>query len=327
MTNRLTDIYNQVLAANDRICSLVVKTPLNHCSILSQMSGAAVYLKCEQLQHTGSFKCRGALSKLTSLIIEKQPGKSSIITASTGNHGLAVAYAAKQLGISATVYLPKSTPSIKQNNVRALGAKVVLINGDGLQAEKEARCFSEKQGQAYISPYNDMAVIAGQGTIGYELYQQMNNIDALFVSVGGGGLISGIAGYLKSINSKTKIIGCWPKNANAMLQCLNAGKIIEIREEPTLSTSTAGGIEENSITFPFCQTLIDDYVCVSEKEISKGIRLMAEHEGWLVEGAAGVALASFMKVSPFYKGLNVAVLLCGRNIGPSQIKEVFCEIQ
>lgn len=296
---------------------------MERSSVLSDMFGAEVYLKCEHLQHTGSFKLRGALNKLITLQQETAGIKLNVIAASTGNHGLAVAYAANRLNIQATIYLPESTSQGKQTAIRALGASIVLVKGDCLQAENEARSHSVASGKPYISPYNDSDIVAGQGTIGLELSQQLTGIDAVFVSVGGGGLISGVAAYLKDINPHTQIIGCWPENASAMLECIKAGRIIEVPEQPTLSSSTAGGLEANSITFPLCQNLIDNYACVSEKEIKHGIKFIAEHDRWLVEGAAGTAVATFLKLGTNYRGKKVVILLCGRNISLDQVKEVF----
>jgi threonine dehydratase len=318
----IAEISSKVLEANHRIASYVVRTPLELCSVLGEMFGAQVYLKCEHLQHTGSFKLRGAVNKLICLKKTTNGSKLNVIAASTGNHGLAVAYAAKLLDIYPTVYLPQSTSSTKQSAIKSLGATVVLVEGDCVKAEIEARSQSEVTGYPYISPYNDIDVIVGQGTIGYEINQQLDDIDAVFVSIGGGGLISGIAAYLKSVNANIRIVGCWPENAPSMLECLQAGKMVQTLEKPTLSTGTAGGVEQDSITFPLCQKLIDDYVCVSEDEIAQGIRLIAEHEHWLVEGAAAVAVSSFMKVGARYHGKKVAIVLCGRNLSLEQLKQV-----
>jgi threonine dehydratase len=190
------------------------------------------------------------------------------------------------------------------------------LHGDNcLDAEKRARQVAESSNRIFISPYNDFEVIAGQGTIGLELARQMDHIDAVFIAVGGGGLLAGIATYLKSIDAKTRIVGCWPENSRVLYECLKAGRIIEFPEEPTISESTAGGVEEGSVTFPLCRKLIDDCVLVSEAEIHQAMRLIAEHERWIIEGSAGVAVAAFIKECGKFIGQDVVIVLCGRNIG------------
>lgn len=322
-SNNIADMSFQIIEAHNRIDPFVVRTPLERCSALGTMFGAQVYLKCEHLQHTGSFKLRGATNKFLRLQNAANGSASEVIAASTGNHGLAVAYAAQKLNAQATIYLPHSTPSTIRGPIESLGATVVLVNGDGLKAEIEARAQSMATGRPYISPYNDIDVIVGQGTAGYEIKQQMDDVDAVFMSVGGGGFISGVAAYLKAVKPDIKIVGCWPENAPAMLESLQAGRIVETLEKPTLSSATAGGLELKSITFPLCQKLIDDYVTVSEEEIADGIKFIGEHERWLVEGAAAVAVAAFMKVGTRFKAKKVAIVLCGRNLSLEQLEHVF----
>ncbi len=320
--DNITDISFQIAEATDRIVPFLVRTALEQCSALSTTSGTQVYLKCEHLQHTGSFKLRGAINKLMRLQKASNGCALEVIAASTGNHGLAVAYAAQKLNAQATIYLPQSTPSTTQAAIQSLGATIVPIKGDGLNAEIAARSRSETTGRPYISPYNDIDVIIGQGTIGYEMHQQMKDIDAVFMSVGGGGFISGVGAYLKAVKPDIKIVGCWPKNAPAMLESLQAGRIVDTLEKPTLSTATAGGVEPNSITFPLCQRLIDDYVTVSEGEIADGIKFIAEHEHWLIEGAAAVAVAAFTKMANHFRAKKVAIVLCGRNLNLEQLEHV-----
>jgi threonine dehydratase len=195
----------------------------------------------------------------------------------------------------------------------------ILSEGDCLAAEYEAREVAEKSGRVFISPYNDLEVIAGQGTVGVELARQLDRIDAVFIAVGGGGLIAGVAAYLKSFSSNTRIIGCWPENSRALYECLRAGRIIEFPEEPTISESTAGGVEAGSVTFPLCQRLIDDQVLVTETEIGEAMRMIFENERWIIEGSAGVAVAGYLKEREKYAGQTVAIIICGRNISTSKL--------
>lgn len=284
---------------------------------MSRLGNAEVYLKLEHLQHTGSFKLRGATNKILSLDDEQL--RAGVIAASTGNHGMGVCYAARHAGAAATIYLPRDVSEQKLATIKQLGGIPVLSAGDCLEAEYSAREAAHKSGQVFISPYNDAQVIAGQGTIGLEIARQLDRIDTVFVAVGGGGLIAGVAAYLKSASPHTRVIGCWPENSRPLYECLRAGKIIEVPEEPTISESTAGGVEEGSITFTLCQKLIDDYALVSEAEIIEAMRLIFHEEHWIIEGSAGVAVAAYLKEREKYAGQNVAIILCGRNISSKKL--------
>jgi threonine dehydratase len=306
-----------VTEAESRVRPLVRETPVDRSLHLSRLGDADVYLKLEHLQHTGSFKLRGAANKILSLDDEQLRG--GVIAASTGNHGMGVCYAARRAGTTATIYLPHDVSEQKLATIEHLGGIPVLSAGDCLEAEYDAREAAGKSGQVFISPYNDPQVIAGQGTIGLELARQLGRIDAVFVAVGGGGLIAGMAAYLKSVSPHTRVIGCWPENARALYECLRAGRVIEVAEEPTISESTAGGVEEGSITLPLGQRLIDDYALVSEAEIRDAIRLIFDKERWIIEGSAGVAVAAYLKERESYAGQNVAIILCGRNISSKKL--------
>jgi threonine dehydratase len=174
-----------------------------------------------------------------------------------------------------------------------------------------------------VSPYNDLEVIAGQGTIAVELARQVQDLDAVFVAVGGGGLIGGIGAYLKSVSPKTEIVGCWPENSPVLYQCLEAGRIVKVDELPTLSESTAGGLEPESVTLDICRRVMDRAVLVSEEEIRSAMRRVMEAEHWVIEGAAGVAVAGFLKEAERYRGKTVVMVLCGRNVSPAVLHEVW----
>lgn len=191
-----------------------------------------------------------------------------------------------------------------------------------MQTELHALEYAKQHDMIYISPYNDVQVIGGQGTIGIELMEQLNDIDAIFVPIGGGGLISSIAGYIKSVVPKTKIIGCLPKNSPVMAESVRAGRIIEMQTLPTLSDATAGGIEPDAITFDICKQLIDDYILVSESEIKDAIITLIKTQHLLTEGAAGVALAAFLKSSEQFRDKNIVVILSGANISLDMLKTI-----
>ncbi|MDM7861583.1 threonine/serine dehydratase [Alteromonas sp. ASW11-36] len=279
-----------------------------------------IYLKHEHMQHTGSFKYRGALHKLLSLSASEQ--QAGIVTASSGNHGMACAFAAAQLNIEASVYVPATASEFKLAQISRLGANVITVDGDCLEAEMQALATARAQGLTYISPYNDAEVIAGQGTIAVELLEQLPDLDAVFVAVGGGGMIGGIGSYLKAEHPHIDVIGCWPEVAPAMAKCLQHGGIINVDEKPTLSDGTAGNVEPGAVTFELCQQVIDRQVFVSEQQIATVIRQMAEHERQIIEGAAAVAIAGALALSEEYAHKQTAVIVCGRNIAYSK----FCQI-
>jgi threonine dehydratase len=306
-----------IIEAESRIRPLARETPVDHSLHLSRLGDAGVYLKLEHLQHTGSFKLRGATNKILSL--DKEQLRAGVIAASTGNHGMGVCYAARHAGTTATIYLPRDVSEQKLETIKRLGGAPILSAGDPLEAEYSAREAARKSGQVFISPYNDLQVIAGQGTIGAEIARQLERIDAVFIATGGGGLIAGVASYLKSVSPHTRVISCWPENARALYECLRAGRIIEVPEEPTISESTAGGVEEGAVTFALCQRLIDDYSLVSEAEIVEAMRLIFHEERWIIEGSAGVAVAAYLKEREKYAGQNVAIILCGRNIASAKL--------
>lgn len=308
----LGSLQQAITEAHTALRPQVAVTPLTLSSRLSALSGCEVYLKCEHLQHTGSFKYRGASNKLRLLDpVQRQRG---VITASSGNHGQGLALAGQALGVPVSVYTTTQASSYKLEAMRALGAEVISLDLDPLGAELEAGRQAQLQGKPYVSPYNDYQIIAGQGTVGMELFEQQPELDAVFVAVGGGGLISGIAAALHGLSAKTRIVGCWPANSPALHASLAAGRIIEVDEEETISDGTAGGVEPDSVTLGLCQRLLSQSVLVSEAQIKAAMREVAASERWIIEGAAGVAMAGMLALAEEYRGKKVAVVLCGRNI-------------
>jgi threonine dehydratase len=299
-------MMQSVIAAHERIAPYVRETPVEWSA------GLGAYLKLEHLQHTGSFKFRGASNKIAMLTPDQ--ATRGVVTASNGNHGLGVSAAAKARGMAAEVFVSAHVSTAKARRIEAQGARIVRAGEDPLTAELAARRAAEESGRVFISPYNDVDVAAGQGTIGLELLRQTAGLDAVFVAVGGGGLIGGIGGYLKEASPGTEVVGCWPENSPVMYECLRAGEIVEVSERETLSESTAGGLEPGSVTFEMCQRAIDRSVLVTEEEILSAMRYMLAEEHWVVEGAAGVAVAAFRKEAEKYAGRKAAIVLCGRNL-------------
>jgi threonine dehydratase len=314
------ELYERITEAEKTIRPYLRETPLEYSHALSRLTGVQVHLKLENIQITGSFKARGALNKILSL------GKSTakIVTASTGNHGLGVANALAVAGKEGIIYLPHGASPAKVDAIRMRGITVEFYGENCEETERYVRDMAEKNGQVYVSPYNDVDVMAGQGSIGVELLRQLPNLDTVFVSVGGGGLIGGIAAYLKAVNRKIEVVACLPENAPVMYECIKAGKIIEVPEKPTLSDATAGGIEAGSITFDICKQFVDSYILVTEKEIADSMKLALKHHHLIIEGSAGVALAALIRKSDLYKGKNAAVLICGGNVSEAVLKQMVC---
>jgi threonine dehydratase len=307
--------------AEHRIRDFVTETPLEPVPELLPGHSANLFFKLENLQQTGSFKLRGASNKILSL--DHLQSARGVIAASNGNHGLGVAAAAKRAGIAAEVYVSAQVSPSKAKRIEEYGVHIHRVGEDPLEAELAARAAATEQGKVFISPYNDLEVMAGQGTIAVELLRQLphstplphpRKIDALFVAVGGGGLIGGIGAYMKRVSPQTEIVGCWPENSRVLYESMKAGRIIDVPEQPTLSESTAGGLEEGSVTLEICRSVIDRSIMVSEDEILSAMQRVRNARGWIIEGAAGVAVAAFLKEANRYQGKTVVAVICGGNL-------------
>jgi threonine dehydratase len=319
------EIRAAVEIADLRIRPHVLETQLRRSDHLSRLTGANVLCKLENLQVTGSFKARGAANKIASLSVEART--RGVVTASSGNHGSAVAAMLARSGGRSIVYVPTTTPIVKIDAIRDYGAEVRLHSNDSGEAEIFARAYADREGLAYIPPYNDLAVIAGQGTIGAEIERQAPDTEMVAVSVGGGGLISGIAGFLKGRNPRVKIVGASPLNDHAMLCSVRANKVVaHVDAQPTLSDGTAGSVEPGAITLPLCRNLVDDWVLVSEEQIADAMRRYMAYDNQLIEGAAGVAIASLLSMATaqpeLVKGKTIVVIICGARIDLSKLVKI-----
>lgn len=302
------------------------RTPLLHNRELSEMAGCTIYLKCENLQHTGSFKLRGAASKLYHLTNEK-PDTEKVATASTGNHAAGVLQMSKVHGIQPVIFVPENVAPFKLKKLKKGGVADVRIEGEhcGITETNSLKWATENNIE-YISPYNDEDIIAGQGTIGLELMESDVNFDMVFVPVGGGGLISGISSYIKSANPNIKIIGVQPENDAEMSASIKAGEIITFDAKETLSDGTAGPLEANSITFDYCQKYVDGWILISEKEIAEAVSLIYKFTKMKVEGAAGLTLAAVLKSLDLVKNKNCALVVCGAGIDEVRFEEIIGNI-
>jgi len=280
-------------------------------------NGSSLFYKAENFQQTGSFKFRGALAKLTSL-----PTDVPAITASSGNHGLALATAAQMTGHDLTVVLPETVAREKLTRIKALGTDTILHSSDSGIAEQHAQALAKEQKKIYVSPYNDPQVIAGQGTIALELLEQMPKLDVIYVSIGGGGLISGIGSVLKAFSPQTRVVGVSAKNSAALAANIRAGHNVEVTHLETLADGCAGGVDSDSITMALGAEVIDDLIDCSEDQIAEGLRQIAWTEKMLVEGSAGLAYAAWQADETQNRGKVSAVVLCGANFDRDQIAPI-----
>ncbi len=313
MSIDLLEWQARIVEARDRIRGVVRETPVALIEGEARLGSARAYLKLEHLQRTGSFKLRGAANKVLSL--SSDVAARGVVTSSTGNHGLGVAAASQHCRIDAEVFVSSQVSPTKLRMMQDHGVRIRHAGHNPLEAELAARAAAGQSGRTYVSPYNDAFVVAGQGTVALELARQIDDIDAIYVAVGGGGLIGGIGVYMKAVSPQTEIVGCWPENSRVMYECLRAGKVIDFPEEPTASESTAGGVEPGSITFELCDSVVDRCVLVSEAEILDSMR-WAHRRDWKIEGAAAVAVAAFFREASSYDHKTIAIISCGGNTSP-----------
>ncbi len=295
-----------------RITGKVERTPLVGSPSLSRRCGQPVHLKLETRQPIGAFKLRGAMNAVLALGEEQR--RRGLVTASTGNHGRAVAYAAQQLGLSATICMSALVPANKVEAIRSLGAQVRIVGRSQDDAQAEVERLVVEDGLTPIPPFDDPDVVAGQGTIGLELIEDLPALACVLVPLSGGGLAAGIAVAVKARRPSARIIGVSMERGAAMAAAIAAGRPVAVVEEETLADSLGGGIGlANQVTFALCRDLLDGVVLLSEAEIAAGIRHAAREEGEIVEGAGAVGIAALLagKVNP--QG-PTAIIVSGRNI-------------
>ena len=307
--------------AATRISGQVLQTPLFYSKYLSALNKGQVYLKLESEQYTGSFKARGALNKILSLSSsEKAKG---LITASTGNHAQGFARALEIANAEGTIFLPTNADPSKVEALKVYKVGLKFHGADALTTELYAMKFAKASGQTWISPYNDPEVIAGQGTLALEMTSQLASIDAVLGCIGGGGMMSGVATWLHQASPETKIIGCLPENSPEMYLSVKKGEVVFMETPlPTLSDGSAGGLESDAITFDICRKLIHNYELTSESEIGLAIKYMVDKHHKIIEGAAGVALASFFKRAAELENQTVVIIICGGNITTEKLKSL-----
>ncbi len=311
---------NDIQQAQKEIAPYITCTPLVHSVYLSKLCCAKIYLKLENQQITNAFKVRGAFNKL--LHLTKKEERLGIITASAGNHGQAVAYAAKKLGLSVRIVVPTATPHVKVEGIRRWGADLVLWGDCYDEAEAYAKELAVKDKCAYISPYNDPLIIAGHGTVGLEIVEALSNVDVIVVPVGGGGLISGISIAAKGLKPEVEIVGVQSEASPVMYESLQQGRIVEAPKTKTIAEGLSGGIEKGALTFEIAKHCIDRMLLVKESTIRRAVALLCVHERIMAEGSGAAAIAPLLEDTSLSKGKRVACVVTGGNIDPEMLKEI-----
>lgn len=303
-----------------RIVERVTRTPLIRSCALSERTGQSVHLKLETCQPVGAFKLRGAMNAI--LLLDDAARKRGLVCASTGNHGRAIAYAARELGIPATICMSSLVPANKVEAIRSLGAEIRIVGLSQDDAQEEVERLTESRSLTPIPPFDHADVVAGQGTIGLEILESLPELATVLVPLSGGGLAGGIAAAVKALKPQARVIGISMERGAAMHAAIAAGKPVAIREEETLADSLGGGIGlQNHVTFALCRDLLDDIVLLSEDEIAEGIRHAARNENVVVEGAGAVGIAAVLADKVNLSG-PTAIIVSGGNIDPKMHQEI-----
>lgn len=314
----LHDIY----MARQNVYSVAKVTPLVESLWLSERIGADVFLKLENLQETGSFKVRGATNRLFNLSEEERT--RGVVASSSGNHGRALAFVSKRLGIKATICVSRHVPQYKIDAMRRLGAEVVVAGETQDDAMNHVSVLQKEKGMVRVSPFDDPYVIAGQGTIGIEIMEHLPDVRAVVVPLSGGGLISGIALAVKSINDSVKVVGVSMEKGPAMYYSLKAGKPVDVEEEVSIADGLLGGIGlDNKYTFEMVKRYVDEVILVSEVEIAQAMAFALDKHHLVVEGAGAVGIAAVLFGKLGEISGKVAVIVSGGNVGLSRLLEIF----
>lgn len=312
---KLTDFYK----ARKRVQRWARHTPLQFSPDLSQLTGAEVYLKLENYQVTGSFKIRGATNKI--LMLSEEERARGVVTASSGNHAQGLGYAAKQLGVHAKVVVPEMTPKVKIDAIRKYGVELIVEGEEYMDSERLARKIEREEGMTFVSAYNDIDLIKGQGTVALEMIEDNPSLDTILVPVGGGGLASGISSVY-NLATDAEVIGVQGETSPVMYECVKKGYIHDIPLGNTYAEGLHGGLEQGSVSFPICRDNINDWVILKESEILEAIKYMLHEQHMLVEGAGAVGVASLLRDPSRWKGKKIGVIISGGNLGLETLRLV-----
>jgi threonine dehydratase len=309
----------EVYSARKRVQTWARRTPMELSRPLSKLCGGEVWLKLENYQVTGSFKIRGATNKLLSLSEEDR--RRGVVTSSSGNHAQGVAYAARELGVEATVVVPENTPKVKVDAIREYGVKLIVEGREYMDSERLARRMEREEGLTFISPYNDLDLIKGQATVALEMVEDHPDLDIVLVPVGGGGLASGVASVIKQATNAS-VIGVQSVASPVMYECIRKGRIYDVPLMDSVAEGLHGGLEAGSITYEICRDLIDQWVILEEETILDAIGFMLHSHHMLVEGAAAVGPAALMAEPGFFEGKRVGVVISGGNLSEEILRKI-----
>ena len=318
--NRQLDVPQLVQDAVERTRDYLTPTPLEFSRYLSDQIEGEVWLKLDLVQRTASFKYRGAINKVLSLTEEELD--QGVVTASTGNYALAVAEAMRQRGRRATVYVAKDMEESRLNILKSHGLDLVIFGNLAWDAELEARRVGDEEGKIYVSPYNDPMVIGGQGTCGYEISQQLPDVDAALFACGAGGLLTGSSGWLKSHNPYIETYGVSPANSPVMYESMRNKKMITMDTETTLADTCAGCVDLDSITLDLCLRHVNEIMLLSEDEIAASIRTLFEQHRLVSEGSGALGAGGILKYKERFRSKKVVAVVCGRNIDLDVFKTI-----
>ena len=322
--NQIADLnLASVIDASHRISRIAVETPLKPSFELSRRTGGQVFLKMENMQDTGSFKIRGAANAILSA--RDRANIDGVVAVSSGNHGKAVAYVAKRLGMVAVICMTELVPKDKIQGIRDLGAEVVIHGKDQNEAVDAALQVSNERRLEYVPPFDDPLVIAAQGTVGLEMLQQQPKLDLLIVPVSGGGLLSGVALAARAIKPDIKIIGVTSHRDAALYESIRAGKVVVVGERPSIADALPGPIPlDNKYTFEMCRDLVDEIVPIPEEGIAVAMRYCLDYEKVVLEGA-GAASIAYVLESNDLSGKKIAAVCSGSNISKERLAAIFEE--
>jgi threonine dehydratase len=308
----------EITEAYDRIRQYIKHLPLYYSNNFSEQTGSDIYFKLESLQRTGSFKIRGALNCILKNIDKCRGG---VIAASAGNHAQGVAFSAKTLGLKAVIVMPEFTPMVKVSNTRGYGAEVILYGRSFEDAYKHAVTLAKERGLQFVHPFDDMDVIAGQGTVAYEILNEKPDIDQIVIPVGGGGLISGVAEYAKSVRPDIKIVGVQAEEAAGMVSSLSEGRVVSLSSSATFAEGIAVK-KVGDLTFRCCQNCVDEMITVSESEIALAVLEYIERAKLVVEGAGAAPLAALLSGKLDVKGKTTVLVVSGGNIDVTTVNRI-----
>jgi threonine dehydratase len=310
---------SEFYAARQRVQKWARRTPMEYSPGLSELIDGHVWLKLENQQVTGSFKIRGATNKI--LLLSEEEKARGVVTASSGNHAQGLGYAARELGVKAKVVVPEMTPQIKIDAIRRYGVELIIEGEEYMDSERLARRIEADEGMTFISAYNDIDLIKGQGTVGLEMVEDVPDLDVVLVPVGGGGLASGVASVFKQATSAT-VIGVQGETSPVMYECVKKGFIHDIPLGDTYAEGLHGGLEPGSVSFDICREVIDEWAILTEDDILGSIKYLLDESHMLVEGAGAVGVAAILSDPGRFTNKRVGVVISGGNLGMETLRKV-----